>query len=207
MPVANFVLGPIQTNCYVLHKNSNAIIIDVGGDPKEVLTYLDTNKLTLSAICITHLHFDHIYGVAALAEQTKAPVYVPQGDSAIADTEASKGGIWGLPTVTPFSSVPIEPHETIFADMPCRILPTPGHTPGSLSYYFPEEHCVFSGDALFYRSVGRTDFPLGDSSLLFASIRKELFALPGNTLVYPGHGPSTTIHDEKANNPFCGDFC
>ena len=86
------------------------------------------------------------------------------------------------------------------------VLETPGHTPGGVSYYFPDEKAVFTGDALFYRSLGRTDFPGGDHDTLLHSIRKVLFALPEETAVLPGHGPATSIGNERRNNPFCGDF-
>ena len=87
-----------------------------------------------------------------------------------------------------------------------RVLETPGHTPGSVSLYFPEEKTVFTGDALFYRSVGRTDFPGGDQQTLLQSIRSVLFSLPEETVVCPGHGPETSIGGERSGNPYCGDF-
>lgn len=96
--------------------------------------------------------------------------------------------------------------ETSFGGMACRVLETPGHTPGGVSLYFPAEKLVFTGDALFYRSMGRTDFPGGDHAVLLRSINDVLFTLPDSTVVYPGHGPATTIGDERKNNPFCGEF-
>ena len=206
MPLADFPLGPLQTNSYVLHQNKKACVIDVGGDPTPILEYLSTHELELAAICLTHLHFDHLYGVAGLHHATKAKVYAPKGDAPIAQTEASQGGIWGFPLVEPFESVDVPMGDTQFADLPCRVLLTPGHTPGSVSYYFPSEGLLFSGDALFYRSVGRTDFPMGNTEQLLTAIKTQLFTLPAATRVLPGHGPETSIGDEKANNPICGDF-
>ncbi|MBQ7608196.1 MAG: MBL fold metallo-hydrolase [Desulfovibrionaceae bacterium] len=206
MPVATFPIGPLGTNSYVLSKDKLALVIDVGGAPSDIITYLSSEHMQLAAICITHLHFDHIYGVAELALKTSAPVYVPDGDSVIAKTEASRGGIWGLPRVEEFSSEKLPIGDTTLAGMACTILETPGHTPGSVSFYFPESNLVFTGDALFYHSVGRTDFPLGDSDTLLTSIRTKLFTLPDSTRVYPGHGPETSIREEKQNNPFCGEF-
>ena len=206
MPVATFPIGPLGTNSYILSKDKHALAIDVGGDPQDILFYLQSQDARLEAICITHLHFDHIYGVARLAKTTGAKVYAPDGDAVLADTEASRGGIWGMPLVEPFSSEKLPIGETQFAEMPCTVLETPGHTPGSVSLYFPTEGIVFTGDALFYHSVGRTDFPLGDSDTLFSSIRAKLFSLPETTRVYPGHGPETSIREEKQNNPFCGEF-
>ena len=96
------------------------------------------------------------------------------------------------------------PHT--FGSIKCEVLTTPGHTPGSLSIYFPELNSIMTGDLLFYHSVGRTDFPGGDHDTLLHSIRKVLFALPEETAVLPGHGPATSIGNERRNNPFCGDF-
>ena len=96
--------------------------------------------------------------------------------------------------------------KTSIGGMDCEVLETPGHTPGGVSLYFPEEQVVFTGDALFYRSIGRTDFPGGDHDTLLRSVRDVLFKLPAETVAYPGHGPATKIGDEAANNPFCGEF-
>ena len=206
MPVATFPLGPLETNSYLLHNADQAVAVDVGGDPAPMLDYLRKHKLALAAICITHRHFDHLYGVAPLEQATDAPVYVPKGDDSLAGTESSQGGLWGFPPVPPFSCRPMPEGEVSFGGMDCRVLNTPGHTPGGVSLYFPGEGVVFTGDALFYRSVGRTDFPGGDHATLLHSVREVLFKLPDATRVFPGHGPATSIGDEKLNNPFCGDF-
>lgn len=206
MPIAKFPIGPLGTNSYVANITSNACVIDVGGEPEEILAYVEEKKLTVIAICITHRHFDHIYGVATLARETGAPVYISQGDDVLADNEAGKGGIWGLPPVPEFDAEPLFPGKTSFADMECMVLETPGHTPGGVSLYFPELKAVFSGDSLFYRSIGRTDFPMGDSAQLLKSVRQVLFTLPDDVKVYPGHGPETSVGFERRNNPFAGDF-
>lgn len=206
MSVATFPLGPLSTNCYVINNGNHAIAIDVGGPPQDILVYLVKNSFTLDAILLTHSHFDHMYGVAELAKSTGAPVYAPEKDKVIAESEAGKGGIWGMPPVQAFEAIWLPLGETKFADMTCDVLETPGHTPGGVSFYFPEQKALFSGDALFYRSIGRTDFPLGNHQQLLKSIHEKLFTLPDDTIVYPGHGPSTTIGAEKKENPFCGEF-
>ena len=206
MPVATFPLGPLQTNSYLIHNAERAVAVDVGGEPAPMLEYLTEHKLALSAICLTHRHFDHLYGVAELAGATKAVVYAPTGDDSLAETESGRGGIWGFPTVPPFDSLPMPTGQADFGGMECRVLETPGHTPGGVSLYFPAEKLVFTGDALFYRSMGRTDFPGGDQATLLHSIADVLFKLPDDTTVYPGHGPATSIGDERRNNPFCGEF-
>ena len=206
MPIATFPIGPLATNSYLVHETNEAVAIDVGGSPEDMLAYLHGNHLVLKAICLTHLHFDHLYGVADLATATGAPVYAPAGDSVLMKTEAGSGGMWGMPPVKHFGSVPLEPGKTTFAGMECDVLITPGHTPGGVSLYFPQERAVFTGDALFYRSLGRTDFPGGNHQQLLASIKEILFRLPDDVKVYPGHGPATTIGDEKKENPFVGEF-
>lgn len=206
MSIAIFPIGPLATNSYIISKNDSAAAIDVGGDPHPLLKYLADKKLRLEAICITHLHFDHLYGVAELAETTGAQVYAPAGDGALANTESANGGMWGMPPVRPFNAVPLPLGPGFIAGMECIVLETPGHTPGGVSLYFPEDKCVFTGDALFYRSLGRTDFPGGNHQQLLRSIREKLFTLPDDTTVYPGHGEATTIGDERKHNPFCGEF-
>lgn len=206
MPIATFPLGPLDTNCYVVHRDGQAVVVDPGGEPTEVLQFLQHENLALSAILLTHLHFDHLYGVAALHKATGAPVRGPAGDAALLQTEAGGGGIWGFPKVPPFDSEPLSEGEHRFGTLDCTVMATPGHTPGSLAFYFPEEQAVITGDLLFYRSVGRTDFPGGDHAALLNSIRERIFTLPGNTKVYPGHGPSTSVDDEQHNNPYCGAF-
>lgn len=206
MPIATFPIGPLSTNSYLINDATDAVAIDVGGDPAPMLAYLLEHKLNLVAICLTHMHFDHLYGVADLASATNAPVYAPEGDRPIMDTESSKGGIWGMPPVKPFTTEQLPVGKTMFGDMECMILETPGHTPGGVSLYFPKFNAVFTGDALFYRSLGRTDFPLGNHQQLLDSIHRKLFTLPDKVEVYPGHGPATTIGSEKLENPFCGEF-
>lgn len=206
MPIATFPLGPLGTNSYLLNSGPAAVAIDVGGDPQHMLEYLAAHKLTLEAICLTHRHFDHLYGVARLAAETGSAVYSPPGDNVLANSESGMGGIWGMPLVTPFESEPMPLGPTVFGGMECVVLETPGHTPGGVSLYFPGEKAVFTGDALFYRSMGRTDFPGGDQEQLLRSIRHTLFRLPDDVTVYPGHGPATSIGDERRHNPFCGEF-
>lgn len=205
MSVATFPLGPLSTNCYVINDGVHAAAIDVGGSPQDILVYLVKNSLTLEAILLTHSHFDHMYGVADLAKSTGAPIYAPEKDKVIAESEAGKGGIWGMPPVQAFESIWLPLGKTELAHMECIVLETPGHTPGGVSFYFPAQKCVFTGDALFYRSIGRTDFPMGNHQQLLKSVHEKLFPLPQDTVVYPGHGPATTIGAEKRENPFCGE--
>lgn len=206
MHVNSFPLGPLGTNSYILDNGIEALAIDVGGDPADMLAFLSRNNLKLLAILITHRHFDHLYGVAALQKVLDVPCYLPSGEDVLRDSEAAQGGIWGMPMVPAFSETSLSEGSTRIGSFEITVLNTPGHTPGSVSYYIREAGCVFTGDALFYRSVGRTDFPMGDHQKLLASVRENLFTLPPETIVYPGHGPQSSIGDERQHNPFVGDF-
>lgn len=206
MPIATFPLGPLQTNSYLVHNGSTALAVDVGGDPAPMLQYLEEHGLTLQTIVLTHLHFDHMYGVKMLHLKTKANILVPSHDRCLLDTESGKGGIWGFPLVEAFDADDLPAGKQNLGGMECMVLQTPGHTPGGVSLYFPAEKAVLTGDALFHRSIGRTDFLGGNHEQLLASIRGQLFPLPDETVVYPGHGCVSTIGEERSSNPFCGEF-
>jgi glyoxylase-like metal-dependent hydrolase (beta-lactamase superfamily II) len=193
-----FPLGPLETNCYLIHTDSQALIVDVGGDPSAVLEYLRRHNLTLTHILCTHLHFDHTFGVQSLIRATGATAYASDRDAFLLE-ERGLG-----PQVQKYAFVNLEAGPFPLLGTACTILATPGHTPGGLSFHFPEYLAVFAGDTLFYRSIGRTDFPRGDFASLAASVRTQLFALPDETVVYPGHGPHTSIGEEKRLNPYLG---
>ena len=206
MPIETFPLGPIETNCHVVYNDVDAVVVDPGGDMHgglgDVIALLQSRKLKVQAILCTHLHFDHIYGVAELQKLTGAPVYAPKGDAMLLDTEVGGGGAWGFPKVAPFTyaDLPEGPHT--FGSISCEVLTTPGHTPGSVSIYFPQMQSLLTGDLLFFHSVGRTDFPGSSSDQLRKSLHKKVFILPPETKVYPGHGPNTNVGEELANNPY-----
>jgi len=206
MPIHTFALGPLETNCYVLHDSAYALAVDPGGDPAQVLAFLKAKHLTLLAILNTHLHFDHILGNASLHAATGAPIRTPAGDAYLLESELGMGGMWGFPKVPAFESTPLTEGEESFGPFCCQVLHTPGHSPVSLSFSLPSEQAVFVGDVIFYRGVGRTDFPGGDMGVLLRSIQTKIFILPGDTRLYPGHGLPTTVADEQRNNPYCGDF-
>lgn len=206
MQVLTFPIGPLETNCYLASEDSQAIVVDPGGDPARIVDYLQESKLELTHILLTHLHCDHLYGVKALAEATGAKAYANPEDAFLLETEIGNGGLMGLPLVPSFSYEPLAPGEFQVLGRTCQALSTPGHTPGSLSYYFPDAGVLFAGDVLFNRSVGRSDFPGGSHETLVESIGTQLFNLPDDTVVYAGHGDPTTIGDEKMHNPFLTAF-
>ncbi len=207
MKIDSFFLGPLETGSYLVSNDALAVAIDVGGDPSPMLTAIQRQGLTLTHILLTHLHFDHILGVAALlagcARHGQEPqVLLHEADAYLLKNELGQGGMMGMPRTPTFPHSPVTLGKQTFAGLECTVLYTPGHTPGGVSYYFPAAGAVFVGDALFYRSIGRTDFPGGDFDTLAQSIRTRLFTLPDATVVYPGHGPETAIGDEKRGNPF-----
>lgn len=202
MHIESFNLGPLETNCHVLSHEGLAVAVDPGGDPAEVLEHLRAGKLTLTHILVTHLHFDHIYGCARLAAATGAPILTPAGDAGLMRTELGQGGLFGFPPVEPFQSSPAPVGPATFAGLDCLCFSTPGHSPGSMTYYFPQAGAAFVGDVIFYRSVGRTDFPGGSSATLKKSVEEKIFTLPGDTVLYSGHGLETTVDSERTHNPF-----
>ena len=206
MQISTFPIGPLETNCFLVHDDKEAIAIDPGGKPGKVLDYLKEHQLTLTHILCTHLHFDHTIGVHDLVAASGAVVYASEADRYMLTSELGRGGIWGVPVVEPYEFQDLKPGEITLLGMKCMVLPTPGHTPGGLSFYFPELNAVFAGDTLFYRSMGRSDFQGGDQDALLKSINEQLFTLPEETEVYTGHGLLTLIGDEKRNNPFVGEF-
>jgi len=206
MQVEMFSLGPLETNSYLAIEGDTAIAVDAGGEPGPMLRYLEKFGLTLSHILLTHLHFDHIYGARALHQATNAPILAGAGDAYLLETELGRGGFMGFPEVEEFTFTPLAPGELSLLDQPCTVLATPGHTPGSLSFYFPRAGLVFSGDVVFYRSVGRTDFPGGSHQTLMESVRDKILSLPPETVIYSGHGLETSVAQEMLHNPYCSDF-
>ncbi len=207
MPIVTFPIGPLDTNCHVVYRDGDALVVDPGGDLSnglnDVQAFLAAHSLTLRAILLTHIHFDHIYGVAdLLATHVDVVVHVGADDIPLLDSSVGRGSIWGLPPVTPFSPQAIPAGSCSFGAIQGEIRLTPGHSPGGLVLWLPEENAVIAGDTLFYRSVGRTDLPGGDSDALRTSIVDQLFSLPETTVVYTGHGPDTTIGAEKKANPY-----
>lgn len=202
MTVKTIPLGPLETNCYVLSHNGKAVVVDPGGDPGPLLEYLEQEGLTVGAILNTHLHFDHTLGNKALSDAVGVSIRASERDRPLLDTELGRGGMMGLPDVDEYEFTALEPGQTEFCGMPCSIFATPGHSDGSLTFYFPDAGCAFVGDLIFYRSIGRTDFPGGSLEVLKQSVKDHIFTLPADTILYPGHGPETSVSDEHNHNPF-----
>ncbi len=204
--IQTFPLGPLDVNCYLLSHNGEALVVDAGGAPDPVIAAIKKDNLKLTHILNTHLHFDHCYGNAALQKAYGLEILAGKEDVELLGSELGAGGVYGFPLVDPYKVTACEAGERTILGVKCKFLHTPGHTPGSLSFYFPEFDLVFTGDVLFHRSVGRTDFPRGNAKDLRRSIKEVLFTLPDLTSAYPGHGEPTNIGDEKLNNPYYGQF-
>ena len=156
----------------------------------------------ISAIWLTHAHLDHVLGVACVREVTGAPIYLHPGDRALYDELPQQGVLFGIPAPRPPAPQFELAHgqRLVLGSIEVEVRHVPGHSPGHVCFVAPG--VVFCGDVLFAGSIGRTDLPGGDFATLIAGIRRELLSLPDATVVYPGHGPATTIGAEKANNPF-----
>ncbi|MDI9567594.1 MAG: MBL fold metallo-hydrolase [Bacillota bacterium] len=204
MEIKVYVLGELATNCYLVicRDSKEAIVIDPGGDPAPVLDELEREGLKLRYIINTHGHMDHIEGNQSLQEATGAPILIHKEDAGMLTSPAQNLSLFVGPELVspPPGRLLADGDEISWGKQSLRVLHTPGHTPGSIS--LAGGGVVFSGDTLFARSVGRTDFPGGSMGKLLVGIREKLLALPPETRVLPGHGPETTIGVEREKNPF-----
>lgn len=204
MKLYRLPLGPLQTNCYILEDDNgkDCWIVDPGAEGDRLVALVKEKRWALQAILLTHGHGDHIGGVQALVDEFNVPVYIHEKDDLfLKDSQVNLSANMGLNVtvkadvhhVTDGQKLQLGAHEF-------TVLYTPGHTPGGVCYY--GNGLVLAGDTLFQESVGRTDFPGGSFDDLILGIEDKLFPLPAETVVYPGHGPETTIGHEKTYNPF-----
>lgn len=202
--IACKVVGAIDTNCFILScaATRKAIIVDPGGDPDVIETFVDDARLEPVAIVSTHGHSDHIAAVAPLAFRYRVPFAVHGDDLRIMELSVREAPLWGFGRIEKPrpDRLLAAGDEIVFGEARGTVLHTPGHTPGGISILFDD--FVVVGDTLFSRSIGRTDFEGGDLDTLLASIRGELLSLPDDTIVLCGHGPRTTIGEERRENPF-----
>ncbi|HYM49045.1 MAG TPA: MBL fold metallo-hydrolase [Candidatus Limnocylindrales bacterium] len=195
-------------NCYVLGRRdvNRALVIDPGLQEREVLAFLERRSLQVDGILLSHGHIDHLAGVPALVRATRAPVFMHPADLAIVDFEQFAQYPFIPAGFLPFTVDRELGHgvEVALEDLRLRVLHTPGHTQGSVSFVIGLD--CFSGDTLFERGIGRTDLPGGSTEQIVVSIRDVLYRLPPDTIVYPGHGPRTSIRSEMLLNPFVPDL-
>ncbi|HET9581771.1 MAG TPA: MBL fold metallo-hydrolase [Gemmatimonadota bacterium] len=204
--VERLPVGPFQANAYLVWDTSPgpAVLVDAGAEPERLLGELRRRRLELSAILQTHAHGDHIAALPEVVAATGAPVYLhPDARGMLESAEENLSAFAGIPVTAPVATTPVQDGDRLdLLDRPVRVLHTPGHAPGSVCYYFAGDEIVFTGDALFQGSIGRTDFPGGSLETLLTGIRDRLLTLPDDTRVHPGHMGPTTIGRERASNPF-----
>jgi len=199
-------VGPLQCNCSIIGDEATheAIVIDPGDDIDQVLDLISKHKLQVKQIVITHAHIDHVGGAMKLRAATGAPILLNQNDYALLKMLDVQAAWIGIPTP---GKVEVDNSlgqaDTVTAgSLTAQVLHTPGHTEGSICLYFPLEKKLIAGDTLFAGSIGRTDLPGGSYEKILHSLHDRVLALPDETVVVPGHGPLTTIGEERERNPF-----
>lgn len=200
-------VGPLACNCYVAGDpaTKEAIVIDPGGDASDIVAAIDERGLSITAIVATHAHFDHLIAGQELRAHTGAPFHLHSDDRFLLDWWDESGRLFLGVELPPPPKVDADADEGLVltaGELSLEVVHTPGHSPGSISLVGAD--ALFSGDALFAGSVGRTDLPGGDTKVLVDAIKSKLFAFDDVTPVYPGHGEPTTIGEEKERNPFVG---
>jgi glyoxylase-like metal-dependent hydrolase (beta-lactamase superfamily II) len=202
-------VGPFQENCYIMGDEKSRIgaIIDPGDEAERILKTAKSTGLEIKFILNTHAHLDHVCGIQEIKEALKIPFYLHKDDHILLQHLPKQAAMFGLrvdkvPDVDFFYG----PNAVVdIGGLKARILHAPGHSPGSVCIHFESERVVFGGDVLFNGSIGRTDLYGGDFDTLIHSIRTHLFTMADETLVYPGHGPVTSIGHEKRYNPFLSE--
>lgn len=208
MKIDHLILGAYETNCYVLRSSQAAgdcLVIDPGLDAEPLIEFLQEHRLNPVAVILTHGHIDHIAGVEAIREQFPAvKVFIHELDAEmLTEPLTNLSAMMGMAFRTDAQDEALKEGDVVEqAGLKFLVLHTPGHTPGGICLYSEDDGVAFVGDTLFADSIGRTDFPGGSMSQLLNGVKEKLFTLPGETQVYPGHGPVTTIEHEKAHNPF-----
>ncbi len=204
MIIETIVVSPFETNCFLVAQDVGqaCVIIDPGDEDEKIIERIDTNNLTPSAILLTHGHGDHIGAVEPLRDKYKIPLYVGIGDEPLlASPSANMSAIFGHSIQCRAAEHSISDSDVLkIGNMEFVVFATPGHSPGGVCYYTGNR--LFCGDTLFYGSIGRTDLPGGSHSQLISSIQKSILSLPEDTICFPGHGPSTTVGEERRDNPF-----
>jgi hydroxyacylglutathione hydrolase len=208
--VQTFTFNGFQENTYVISEGSNCIIIDPGcsnkAEENELDLYIRSENLKPELLINTHCHIDHVLGNEWVKNKYGIPLLIHEKELVVLQAVKVYAPNYGFPAYQ--ESTPdrfISAGEKIsFGDTFIDVIFVPGHAPGHIGLYFKEDKNLFAGDVLFRESIGRTDLPGGDFNTLISSIRNEVFSLPDDVIVFPGHGPATTVGHEKIHNPFCG---
>ena len=207
--IKSFVFSPIQENTYIIYNDDKeCLIIDPGcyfDEEKEKLaSFIETNALKPVKLINTHCHLDHVFGNKFVSEKYGLKLHLHENEEQMLNLAPASGLMYNMPFDNYKGDLVFikEGEDLIFGDDAFKVFLTPGHSPGSLSFYSPSGKFVISGDVLFKNSVGRSDLPGGSHDVLINSIKTKLMTLPDDTVVHSGHGPATTIGDERVSNPF-----
>ncbi|MBC2714167.1 MAG: MBL fold metallo-hydrolase [Desulfobacteraceae bacterium] len=204
MIIKTLAVGPIMANCFIVgcENTKSAVVIDPGDDADKILMALAESQLTVKYIINTHGHFDHVGANKKMKDATGAEILIHAMDADMLEQISAASMAFGLSVENspPADRTIGEGDQITFGDITFNVIHTPGHSPGGIS--LSTDGVVFVGDSLFYGSIGRTDFPGGDYNTLISSIKNKLFPLGDEVVVYTGHGPETTIGQEKRMNPF-----
>ncbi len=211
MKVSRFYFNMFPVNTYVLWDDISheCAIIDAGcyhaKEEETLARFIADNRLTVKYLLATHLHLDHCFGNAFVADTYGVELQASQAEAPVLQQMPEMCRAFGIPVrgkAQPIGKYLTEESVLHIGDEELKVIPVPGHSPGSLAFYAPQSGFVLSGDALFQSSIGRTDLPGGDFDQLITSLRTQLLTLPDETIVYPGHGPETEIGIERTENPF-----
>ncbi len=205
LQVLEYTVGMAGTNCYFLVNTDTkeTIIVDPGDSAPLLMQRIREQDLKPVAIFLTHAHFDHAHDAKTLKDEYNIPVYAHEAEAeTMTNPQMNASGMFGASETYDADIWVKDGQELTVAGFRIRVIFTPGHTPGGVCYYLPEEKALFCGDTLFCGSIGRTDFPGGSTRQLLKAIREKLLTLPRDTVVYPGHMGRTTIGEEANSNPF-----
>jgi hydroxyacylglutathione hydrolase len=204
--VRQLPLGPLQTNCYLIgcEETLQAAVVDPSWNGRSIVATAETDGWEITHILLTHSHFDHVGGLEEVKALTGAPIYIHAEAVEMLNNTTMSAAFFGLRVSPPPSPDEYlsDGQEIQLGELLIQVMYTPGHAPGHVSFYLPDYRVVFDGDVLFQDGIGRTDLPGGDFATLMETIQEKLLTLPDETKVFSGHGPATTIGQERRNNPY-----
>lgn len=204
MKIEIIPVSPFETNCYLVwnEADKSCAVVDPGDEPERIISRIEKSKMLPKAILLTHGHADHIAAVEPIKKEFEIPIYIGRGDEILLNSpSANISALFGFHITCPPADHIVDDSDVLkIGSLEFTVIAVPGHSPGGVCYLTEDK--LFCGDALFAGSIGRTDLPGGDYELLIDSINKGILTLPDNIACYPGHGPATTVGEERKSNPF-----